>query len=119
MCQHDGTPQPCGRREAEVSERWDHRPAPAFDQLESKTVMFETGIKVIDLLTHTCWWQDGLFGCAVSARRCSSGMIGASPRITVGIGVRRCRERTREGNDLIVEMDEAGCWSDALVFADG
>src|SRR6476469_6883387 len=36
----------------EVSERWGiHRKAPAFDQLESKTQMFETGIKVIDLLT--------------------------------------------------------------------
>src|SRR4029079_14652628 len=36
----------------EISERWGiHRPSPAFDQLESKTVMFETGIKVIDLLT--------------------------------------------------------------------
>ena len=36
----------------EVKERWGiHRKAPAFDQLESKTEMFETGIKVIDLLT--------------------------------------------------------------------
>src|SRR5699024_993125 len=36
----------------EVNERWGiHRKAPEFDQLESKTQMFETGIKVIDLLT--------------------------------------------------------------------
>ena len=36
-----------GDEKLEVSERWGiHRPAPAFDQLESKTVMFETGIKV-------------------------------------------------------------------------
>ena len=36
----------------EVNERWGiHRKAPAFDQLESKTEMFQTGIKVIDLLT--------------------------------------------------------------------
>jgi F-type H+/Na+-transporting ATPase subunit beta len=36
----------------EVTERWPiHRKAPAFDQLESKTQMFQTGIKVIDLLT--------------------------------------------------------------------
>src|SRR5690606_39740829 len=36
----------------EITERWGiHRKAPAFDQLESKTQMFETGIKVIDLLT--------------------------------------------------------------------
>src|SRR5665648_573464 len=50
------TPGDClnlkGGEKLEVSERWGiHRPAPAFDQLESKTVMFETGIKVIDLLT--------------------------------------------------------------------
>lgn len=38
----------------EVTERWPiHRKAPSFDQLESKTEMFETGIKVIDLLTRT------------------------------------------------------------------
>ena len=38
----------------EVTERWPiHRKAPTFDQLESKTEMFETGVKVIDLLTRT------------------------------------------------------------------
>ena len=38
--------------EVEITERWPiHRPAPAFDQLESKTEMLETGIKVLDLLT--------------------------------------------------------------------
>ena len=41
--------------ELDVKERWGiHRKAPAFDQLESKTQMFETGIKVIDLLTPYC-----------------------------------------------------------------
>ena len=50
----------------EVSERWGiHRKAPAFDQLESKTQMFETGIKVIDLLTpYVQGGKIGLFGGA-------------------------------------------------------
>ena len=50
----------------EVKERWGiHRQAPAFDQLESKTQMFETGIKVIDLLTpYVQGGKIGLFGGA-------------------------------------------------------
>src|SRR3954451_17513723 len=50
----------------EVKERWAiHRKAPAFDQLESKTEMFETGIKVIDLLTpYVLGGKIGLFGGA-------------------------------------------------------
>ena len=49
-----------------VQERWPiHRSAPAFDQLESKTEMFETGIKVIDLLTpYVRGGKIGLFGGA-------------------------------------------------------
>ena len=56
----------------DVKERWGiHRTAPAFDQLESKTEMFETGIKVIDLLTP--YVQGGKIGCSAApawARRC-------------------------------------------------
>src|SRR5919112_4427371 len=50
----------------DVQERWGiHRKAPAFDQLESKTEMFETGIKVIDLLTpYVQGGKIGLFGGA-------------------------------------------------------
>jgi len=50
----------------EVTERWGiHRPAPAFDALESKTQMFETGLKVIDLLTpYVQGGKIGLFGGA-------------------------------------------------------
>src|SRR5699024_29856 len=50
----------------EVTERWPiHRMPPAFDQLESKTTMFETGIKVIDLLTpYVQGGKIGLFGGA-------------------------------------------------------
>ncbi len=49
-----------------VTERWPiHRKPPAFDQLESKTQMFETGIKVIDLLTpYVQGGKIGLFGGA-------------------------------------------------------
>ena len=49
-----------------VTERWPiHRNPPAFDQLESKTQMFETGIKVIDLLTpYVQGGKIGLFGGA-------------------------------------------------------
>ena len=52
--------------ESEVTERWPiHRKAPAFDQLESKTEMFETGLKVIDLLTpYVKGGKIGLFGGA-------------------------------------------------------
>ena len=50
----------------DIKERWPiHRTAPAFDQLESKTEMFETGIKVIDLLTpYVKGGKIGLFGGA-------------------------------------------------------
>ena len=50
----------------EVTERWPiHRKPPAFDQLESKTELFETGIKVIDLLTpYVLGGKIGLFGGA-------------------------------------------------------
>src|SRR3712207_4896739 len=55
----------------EINERWGiHRKAPAFDQLESKTVMFKTGIKVIDLLTpYVQGGKIGLFGGARSEER--------------------------------------------------
>ena len=49
-----------------ITERWPiHRPAPEFDQLESKTEMLETGIKVLDLLTpYVTGGKIGLFGGA-------------------------------------------------------
>ncbi len=50
-----------------------HRKAPAFDQLEGRTEMLETGIKVIDLLTpYVTGGKIGLFGGPAWARRCSS-----------------------------------------------
>ncbi|WP_293699930.1 F0F1 ATP synthase subunit beta, partial [uncultured Agrococcus sp.] len=105
----------------EVTERWPiHRKAPAFDQLESKTQMFETGIKVIDLLTpYVQGGKIGLFGGAGVGKtvliqemiqRVAQDHGGVS--VFAGVG-----ERTREGNDLIHEMEEAGVFDKtALVF---
>ncbi|MEZ0166316.1 F0F1 ATP synthase subunit beta [Kineococcus sp. LSe6-4] len=105
----------------EVTERWPiHRKAPAFDQLESKTTMFETGIKVIDLLTpYVQGGKIGLFGGAGVGKtvliqemiqRVAQNHGGVS--VFAGVG-----ERTREGNDLIGEMAEAGVFDKtALVF---
>ena len=105
----------------EVNERWGiHRSAPAFDQLESKTQMFETGIKVIDLLTpYVQGGKIGLFcGAGVGKTVLIQEMITRIARefsgtsVFAGVG-----ERTREGNDLWVEMDEADVLKDtALVF---
>jgi F-type H+-transporting ATPase subunit beta len=103
------------------TERWGiHRKAPAFDQLESKTEMFETGIKVIDLLTpYVQGGKIGLFGGAGVGKtvliqemiqRVAQDHGGVS--VFAGVG-----ERTREGNDLIHEMEEAGVFDKtALVF---
>jgi len=105
----------------EVTERWPiHRNAPAFDQLESKTQMFETGIKSIDLLTpYVQGGKIGLFGGAGVGKtvliqemiqRVAQNHGGVS--VFAGVG-----ERTREGNDLIGEMAEAGVFDKtALVF---
>ena len=105
----------------EITERWPiHRPAPKFDQLESKTEMLETGIKSIDLLTpYVQGGKIGLFGGAGVGKtvliqemiyRIAHNFGGTS--VFAGVG-----ERTREGNDLIMEMDEAGVFKDtALVF---
>ena len=105
----------------EVKERWPiHRQPPAFDQLEARTKMFETGIKVIDLLTpYVQGGKIGLFGGAGVGKtvliqemiqRVAQDHGGVS--VFAGVG-----ERTREGNDLIVEMGEAGVFDKtALVF---
>lgn len=105
----------------EVTERWPiHRKPPAFDQLESKTTMFETGIKVIDLLTpYVQGGKIGLFGGAGVGKtvliqemiyRVANNHNGVS--VFAGVG-----ERTREGNDLIQEMTESGVIKQtALVF---
>jgi F-type H+/Na+-transporting ATPase subunit beta len=105
----------------EVTERWPiHRQPPPFDQLEGKTEMFETGIKVIDLLTpYVQGGKIGLFGGAGVGKtvliqemiyRVAENFGGVS--VFAGVG-----ERTREGNDLIGEMTETGVIEKtALVF---
>ncbi len=105
----------------EVTERWGiHRKAPAFDQLESKTEMFQTGIKVIDLLTpYVQGGKIGLFGGAgVGKTVLIQEMIARVAKDHGGVSVfAGVGERTREGNDLIVEMEEAGVIGQtALVF---
>src|SRR5215472_1175333 len=105
----------------QITERWPiHRPAPPLDQLEPKTEMFVTGIKVIDLLTpYVRGGKIGLFGGAgvgktvliqEMIRRVAQNFGGVS--CFAGVG-----ERTREGNDLFLEMTESGVIADtALVF---
>jgi F-type H+-transporting ATPase subunit beta len=105
----------------DITERWPiHRDPPAFDALEPKTEMLETGIKVLDLLTpYVQGGKIGLFGGAGVGKtvliqemiyRIAHNFGGTS--VFAGVG-----ERTREGNDLIVEMEEAGVFKDtALVF---
>ncbi|MFV0458762.1 MAG: F0F1 ATP synthase subunit beta [Actinomycetales bacterium] len=105
----------------EVNERWGiHRQPPPFDQLESKTQMFQTGLKVIDLLTpYVQGGKIGLFGGAgVGKTVLIQEMIARVARDHGGVSVfAGVGERTREGNDLIVEMEEAGVLGQtALVF---
>ena len=95
-----------------IEDRWEiHRNAPAFDQLEPKATMFETGIKVIDLLApYVQGGKIGLFGGAgvgktvlimEMIRRVAEQHSGVS--VFAGVG-----ERTREGTDLLLEMRESG-----------
>src|SRR5438445_434252 len=104
-----------------INERWSiHRDAPAFDQLEPRTEILETGIKVLDLLTpYVKGGKVGLFGGAGVGKtvliqemitRVAKNFGGVS--VFAGVG-----ERTREGNDLFIEMTESNVIKDtALVF---
>ncbi|HWG63368.1 MAG TPA: F0F1 ATP synthase subunit beta [Streptosporangiaceae bacterium] len=105
----------------EIKERWPiHRDPPPFDQLEARTEILETGIKVLDLLTpYVRGGKIGLFGGAGVGKtvliqemitRVAKNFSGVS--VFAGVG-----ERTREGNDLFIEMTESGVINDtALVF---
>jgi F-type H+-transporting ATPase subunit beta len=116
-----GQPLDVEASELEISERWPiHRKAPNFADLESSTEILETGIKVIDLLTpYIKGGKIGLFGGAGVGKtvliqemitRVARNFGGTS--VFAGVG-----ERTREGNDLWVDMEEAGVLKDtALVF---
>lgn len=103
------------------SKRWSiHRPAPAFTDQSTKTEIFETGIKVIDLLAPFIrGGKIGLFGGAgvgktVLLKELIRNVAEEKGGMSVFAGV---GERTREGNDLIEEMKEAGVLDKtALVF---
>ena len=95
-----------------IEDRWEiHRPSPAFDTLEPRATLFETGIKVIDLLEpYVQGGKIGLFGGAGVGKtiiiqeminRVASQHGGVS--VFAGVG-----ERTREGTDMWLEMQESG-----------
>jgi F-type H+-transporting ATPase subunit beta len=92
--------------------RWSiHREPPAFDQLESKTEMFETGIKVIDLIEpYVQGGKIGMFGGAgVGKTVVIMEMINRVAQQHGGVSVfAGVGERTREGTDLMLEMQESG-----------
>ncbi|MFC4335688.1 F0F1 ATP synthase subunit beta [Salininema proteolyticum] len=98
--------------EVQADDYWEiHRHAPEFSQLEPKTEMLETGVKVLDLLApYVKGGKIGLFGGAGVGKtvliqemiiRVAQNFGGSS--VFAGVG-----ERTREGNDLIAEMGEIG-----------
>ena len=100
-----------GRGSVDAKEHWPiHRDPPSFETLSPKTEQFETGIKVVDLLTpFVRGGKIGLFGGAGLGKtvilteliaRIASVHSGYS--VFAGVG-----ERTREGNDLWLEMQEA------------
>ena len=102
-------------------ERWPiHRPAPPFEDVEPTKDVFETGIKVLDLICpYLRGGKIGLFGGAGVGKtvliqeminRVATQHDGVS--VFAGVG-----ERTREGNDLFLEMSETGVINQAaLVF---
>jgi len=103
------------------AERWPiHRDPPKFTELEPKTELFETGIKVIDLIApYMKGGKIGLFGGAgvgktvVIQELIHNVAMGHGGRsVFCGVG-----ERTREGNDLWLEMKESGVLpSTALIY---
>jgi F-type H+/Na+-transporting ATPase subunit beta len=97
-----------------------HRPAPSFDEQSTNIEMFETGIKVVDLLEpYTKGGKTGLFGGAgvgktVLIQELINNIAKQHGGISVFAGV---GERTREGNDLYHEMKESGVLEKtALIF---
>ena len=113
-------PVESGNGDGEV-ERWPiHREPPKFHALEPKTEIFETGIKVVDLLApYVKGGKTGLFGGAGVGKTViimelinNIAMEHGGRSVFCGVG-----ERTREGNDLWLEMKESGVLeSTALVY---
>jgi F-type H+/Na+-transporting ATPase subunit beta len=102
----DGIPQPKGNRFLPI-----HRSAPLFEDLSTSTEVLYTGIKVIDLIEpYSKGGKIGLFGGAgvgktVLIQELINNIAKAYSGLSVFAGV---GERTREGNDLLREMIEAG-----------
>jgi F-type H+-transporting ATPase subunit beta len=95
-----------------TKEHWPiHRPAPLFDEQSTELQMFETGIKVVDLLEpYLRGGKIGLFGGAgvgktVIIQELISNLATKHGGVSVFAGV---GERTREGNDLWLEFQESG-----------
>src|SRR6187401_49720 len=116
-----GEPLDADASEIHAADRWAiHREAPAFADLEPKKVMLETGIKVIDLLEpYVQGGKIGMFGGAgVGKTVIIQEMIRRQAQQHGGVSVfAGVGERTREGNDLFLEMTESGVIANtALVF---
>jgi F-type H+-transporting ATPase subunit beta len=98
--------------EVQAKQKWSiHRDAPSFEEQSTKTEMFETGIKVVDLLApYSKGGKTGLFGGAgvgktVIIMELIHNVAHAHSGYSVFAGV---GERTREGNDLYHEMKDSG-----------
>ena len=96
----------------ETEERWTiHRQAPSYEEQNPATEIFETGIKVVDLICpYAKGGKSGLFGGAgvgktVLIQELINNVATAHGGLSVFTGV---GERTREGNDLYGEMQESG-----------
>ena len=116
-----GVPLDVDEKDLDIQTRWGiHRNAPSFDQLEARTEVFQTGIKVIDLLTpYVKGGKIGLFGGAgvgktVLIQELINNVAKAHGGYSVFAGV---GERTREGNDLWLEMTESGVISKTARWA--
>jgi F-type H+/Na+-transporting ATPase subunit beta len=113
--------QPIDEREAVDADRWPiHRGSPTFEELQPTVEIFETGIKVIDLLApYVKGGKVGLFGGAgvgktVLIQELIRNIAEEHEGLSVFAGV---GERSREGNDLWLEMTESGVIEKtALVF---
>jgi F-type H+/Na+-transporting ATPase subunit beta len=103
---------PVDGKEAATGERWPiHRDPPEFGELSAKVEIFETGIKVVDLIApYVRGGKVGLFGGAgvgktVTITELINNVALQHGGVSVFTGV---GERTREGTDLYLEMEESG-----------
>ncbi len=88
-----------------------HRPSPSFDEQSTQAEIFETGVKVVDLIApFTRGGKTGIFGGAGTGKTVilqelihNVAEFHSGYSVFAGVG-----ERSREGNDLMVEMEESG-----------